>query len=395
MKRNIILRVVCYSIFLIYFVFLGIVVPFLTTTPLESGGFKTISSQNDWYKMIDNYYDPDEFSAFRSEAKNINKLSFFYNELNESECFKVLTSFNQAIMVETFIGDNRFCYNSEEFIKEHPKSRNNMKALQLNQNAFNFYNIEVDSGQCISWDNISYQDKRIPILLGADYKEYYKQGDVIGASYYNKNVEFEVIGFLKRNCLINYNSISEVNLDTYMLIPYPKNLWEVNHDFQFESILYFAMINCEIVPLVNEAELLKEIKRIADYTGFTNFSLVGIDDFQIQNIELLLFIQKYQVAFIVLAIIGFVFVIAAVIKTLQMIYSTYEQKDMMCRKSFIIHITVPYTIVFALSLVLSSNFLNKQLPVSIVIETICLILMYISIYLIYAKRVMHLSYKVR
>ncbi len=58
-----------------------------------------------------------------------------------------------------------------------------------------------------------------------------------------------------------------------MLIPYPPSLWEVSHDFQFESLLYFAMINCDIVPFVNETRVLKDIKEIANQTGFTNFSL--------------------------------------------------------------------------------------------------------------------------
>lgn len=383
MKRKIVWNIVSYSIFFLYFMFLGILIPFLMTTPLESGGFKTVSSENDWYEMIDNYYDPDEFSAFRSEAENINKLSLFYNELNKSECFKVLTSFNQAITVETLIDDNRFCYNSEEFMKEHPESKNNVKALQLNQNAYDAYHIEVDSGQLIAWDDITYQNMRIPVLLGADYKEYYKQGDIIRASYYNKDVEFEVTGFLKRNCLIDYNSVYEVNLDTYMLIPYPKMLWEVKHDFQFESILYFAMINCKIVPLVNEAEILKEIKKIADNTGFTNFSLVGIDDFQIQNINLLLFIKKYQIYFVLLAIIGFIVMNVMIIKIYHRIYGTYHKKTL-CRKTqklFAYRIIIPYTIVFTLSLVFSVNFLHKRLPISIFIELIGLAVTYITIYM--------------
>ena len=40
-----------------------------------------------------------------------------------------------------------------------------------------------------------------------------------------------------------------------------------------------------------ESQILKNIKSISDETGFSDFSLVGIDNFQIQHIELLLFIQ--------------------------------------------------------------------------------------------------------
>lgn len=46
--------------------------------------------------MVDNFYDPDEFYNFRTDNQNINILANFYNTLNASSNFDVLTSFNQA-----------------------------------------------------------------------------------------------------------------------------------------------------------------------------------------------------------------------------------------------------------------------------------------------------------
>lgn len=58
-----------------------------------------------------------------------------------------------------------------------------------------------------------------------------------------------------------------------MLIPYPSTLWEVDKtNFQFESLLYFAMINCDLLPFVEESQILKNIKSISDETGFSDFS---------------------------------------------------------------------------------------------------------------------------
>lgn len=376
------LTIFSFIIFLIYFTLLGILFPFLNSVPLENGGFKTVSSQNDLYKMIDNFYDPDKFYDFRNDASNINILSNFYNQLNISEDFDVLTSFNQCISVTDFKGDNKFYYNSEEFIETHPSSKVNIKSLQLNQDAYIFYNIKTDENIEISWNDISYDDKNIPILLGSDYKKYYKSGDIIKGNYYSKDMNFEVIGFLKNNCSIKYKSIHDVNIDTYMIIPYPPILWEVKKDFQFESILYFSMINCDILPSVNETKILKNIKEISQKTGFAEFSLVGIDNFQIQNIELLLFIQEYKNIVIILMISIFILINVIGVKVLQIILK--EKKEHYI-KNFIFYTIILYGIALLFSIFCSVLFLKKILPISIILVILTLILTYIIMYIFTKK----------
>ena len=127
-----------FIIFSIYFTLSGVFVPFIASIPQSNGGFKTLSSQNDFYKMVDNFYDPDEFYNFRTDNQNINILANFYNTLNASSNFDVLTSFNQAIAVDidNFNGDQRFYYNSDEFIDNSQSPTINIKALQLNQKAY-------------------------------------------------------------------------------------------------------------------------------------------------------------------------------------------------------------------------------------------------------------------
>lgn len=376
------LTIFSFIIFLIYFTLLGILFPFLNSVPLENGGFKTVSSQNDLYKMIDNFYDPDKFYDFRNNASNINILSNFYNQLNISEDFDILTSFNQCIAVTDFKGDNKFYYNSEEFIETHPSSKVNIKSLQLNQDAYIFYNIKTDENIEISWNDISYDDKNIPILLGSDYKKYYKSGDIIKGNYYSKDMNFEVIGFLKNNCSIKYKSIHDVNIDTYIIIPYPPILWEVKKDFQFESILYFAMINCDILPSVNETKILKDIKEISQKTGFAEFSLVGIDNFQIQNIELLLFIQEYKNIVIILMISIFILINVIGIKFFQIILKEKKENYI---KTFILYIIILYGIALLFSIFCSVLFLKKILPISIILVILTLILTYIIMYIFTKK----------
>lgn len=374
------LTLVSFTILLLYFTLFGILVPFLASLPRESGGFKTLTSKNDVYKMVDNLLDPDEFYNFRNNGHNINILANFYNTLNSSNNFDVLTSFNQAITVTNFKGDHSFYYNSDEFIERSPSSAINIKALQLNQKAFNFYNIKVTEKNQISWKNVTYKDNYIPILLGADYKKYYQLGDTISGNYYSKDVIFKVIGFLEKNCFIKYKGISDISLDTYLIIPYPTTLWNVDEtNFQFESLLYFAMINCDILPFVNESQILKDIKSISNKTGFSDFSLVGIDNFQIYHIELLLFIQKHLI-FFTIGIIS-VFVLSNIIclksfhSILQSIYKvSITQKYYI--KFFVLNIIIPYGIAFLLGTSISVIFLNKILPLSIIAGILCLLITY-------------------
>jgi len=208
-----------FIIFSIYFTLSGVFVPFIASIPQSNGGFKTLSSQNDFYKMVDNFYDPDEFYNFRTDNQNINILANFYNTLNASSNFDVLTSFNQAIAVDIddFNGDQRFYYNSDEFIDNSQSPTINIKALQLNQKAYDFYNIKVEGNSGIAWNSISYKDDSIPVLLGSEYKSFYKIGDIITGNYYSKNTNFEVIGFIETDCSINYKNTSNITLNTYTL----------------------------------------------------------------------------------------------------------------------------------------------------------------------------------
>ena len=200
--RKKILSILNFVIFLVSFTMLGIATPFLSSVPTGEGGFDTILSENDMYKMIDNFYDPEDFSDFREKPENINMLASFYNELQMSDKFEVVTSFNQAIYVDDFKGDNRFYFNSDEFVASSNNSAINIKALQVNKEAYDFYKIVVEEGNAIPWESVSYQGTSIPILAGSDYKELYQQGDIIVGNYYSKIVNFEIIGFLRENFYI-------------------------------------------------------------------------------------------------------------------------------------------------------------------------------------------------
>ncbi len=73
----------------------------------------------------------------------------------------------------------------------------NVKSVQMNQAAFDFYNLKTESGTALNWDEIDYAADSIPILLGADYRSVYDIGDTLKGNYYSQIVEFTVVGFLE------------------------------------------------------------------------------------------------------------------------------------------------------------------------------------------------------
>ncbi|MDO4276689.1 MAG: hypothetical protein Q4D16_23755 [Eubacteriales bacterium] len=251
-------------------------VPF--AVELKANTFETSSVVEKRYTLVDDLFNPDDFSEFRNDPENINVLMKFYNEILGNEKFKILNAFAQPIVIDEFKGDKRFYYGSEEFIKSMKKEDRMINAIQLNQNAFDNYNLNLKEGELPIWETISYEKDIIPVLLGADYNGIYEVGNTINADYYNKSFKLEVVGILKKDSNINYKGNPKLALDNYIVIPYPEKLWTVDEDdFIFESILYFAMINCDIATALDEETFIQEMKEIEANIGFNNFFIVNAD----------------------------------------------------------------------------------------------------------------------
>ena len=387
-KTNLLFAIFVYISYLIFFAIFFLLAPLILSFPLYDGGFKTISSKNDSYRVRDNFYDSEEFYTYRSKESNVNIMANFFNKISNAESFEVVSSFNQAIVVKEFKGDDKFYYNSEAFLKENISEDANVKALQLNENAFHQYGIKVGTGDSIIWESVDY-NTCIPVLLGDSYKDYYHIGDFIFAKYYNRNVELEVVGFIEKGCKINYRSLGEVNLDTYLIVPYPEYLWEVDGEFQFESILYFAMINCDLMAKSNEEVVLSEIKNIANSTGFTNFSVIGLDWFQLNNIEAIRFMEKYRGSVIVSLITLYLIVIIAVTIFFSKRNNLLEGINIAnykYNKLFTVYLIVPGMLAFICGFFVSYFIYGKIFMMSIVIGVLGLVISYIFVPLLIHKR---------
>lgn len=259
---------------------IGILYMLQSVTVIRESHIRSVYEGNQLYRIVDNFYDGDAFYEFRQHPENIDCLGRFYNALVSSPNIKFISVFDQAIPIDEFRGDEHFFYNSQAFRSEHKDAPSNIKAMQLNPAAFELYRPTVARGVSFDWSKVDYSKDRLPVLLGSDYDGLYDIGDTFMGNYYFREMTFEVVGILEPNTFIYYKGDPEFYLNDYLIVPYPEFCTPVDSaNFRFEGILYFAMVNGDIMTTLDEKALLNEVKKIADTTGFIDFSLVGISDF--------------------------------------------------------------------------------------------------------------------
>lgn len=232
------------------------------------------------YTIVDNLLEDKDFHQFRHNQQNVNSVIDFYNRLADSKVINLLSVFDQPLYIENFQGKQEFLYGSQDFQESNQGYPTAVNALQLNKNAFEFYHLSLEEHQTVDWQDIDYEnDKPIPLILGHNYRTFYKIGDRLRSDLYSKDKTFQVIGFLPQNSFIYYNNEPEFYLDNYMIVPYPLHLSPVKtDDMRFESILSFAMINSDFVSQASQQEVIDEIKSISNSSGFSQFSLINLDN---------------------------------------------------------------------------------------------------------------------
>lgn len=233
------------------------------------------------FHISDTLIEADDFSNFRSKAQNINKIAHFYNALVESDQIQFISTYDQPVYIENFKGGENFLYN-----KYIENNMYNIKSMQMNSSAYQFYGIRLKEGIEPDWEKIDADEDIIPVVLGSDYSNIYTIGDEFSGFYYPKSISFKVVGFLEENQAIYYQGNAEFYLDTYILVPYPYRCSEVilpnSEEMTFKGILYFAMINSNIATSFGEVGVKEITNKISYQTEFYDHLLIGESLFSVQ-----------------------------------------------------------------------------------------------------------------
>ena len=108
-------------------------------------------------QMVDNFFDEDDFYEYRTNKTSMQKVKNFYDQLNNEKSFIFISVFDQPIPVaedyykgnDTFADGeyyNRFEMDGVPFL--------NIKAFQMNKNAFDFYKLELSGGEIFDWKQV-------------------------------------------------------------------------------------------------------------------------------------------------------------------------------------------------------------------------------------------------
>ncbi|RWZ79490.1 hypothetical protein [Glutamicibacter sp. HZAU] len=282
----------------IILVFMIIISTFNVSTFLKSAdrainrSFSDASSVN-LYSLTDTYSDPESFYEFRQSIDGVSSLGEFYNLLNVDEGVTFLSVFDQSISVADFKGGEHFdaYYRSDseargKYIDEETgQTVQDIKSMQMNENAFMFYNLNLTQG-AVDWSEISYENKSVPVILGNDYSGIYYVGDTLKANFYFEGIDLVVSGFLEPDSSLFYKGEMNTFLDDQVIVPYPSKLNEVqSDDLYFSGILYFAMFAGDIaVPKdMSTEEVLQRLNSYSSKTGFTEYALMNVPSYLVQH----------------------------------------------------------------------------------------------------------------
>ncbi|WP_209561652.1 hypothetical protein [Frigoribacterium sp. PvP032] len=253
------------------------------------------SARVDMYGLTDGLTDPALFEQYLESLVNIEKVTTFYDSLQQDAPagVRLLSAFDQGMPVADFAGGETFeqGYGTQETVQgpyEDPvlgKQVVNVKSVQLNEAAFDFYNLAGQDDTELDWTAVDYESDTIPVLLGADYEGVYAVGDRLAADYYFKPTQMRVVGFLSPSASMFYQGDINYFLDDHLVVPYPKSITgAAESDPEFYGILAFAMLHANIAVERGQPDsaVFRALQGAATSSGFDQYALLSVPSYLTQ-----------------------------------------------------------------------------------------------------------------
>ena len=185
----------------------------------EYDDFIVLNNEMKMYQLSDSLIGEAEQEYF--QKNDYTNVQNFYYDLNEKFEKEYIYSFDQEMNIYDFRGNLDF---SEFYIESWGEERlkqYTINAVQVNQNAVDYYNVKATNGYTFNTsDFVIQKDLIVPVILGSDFIGIYEVGDIFEGSYLTDDLKFEVKGFLSKDQkqLIRMN-LDEVNLNRYVVLP--------------------------------------------------------------------------------------------------------------------------------------------------------------------------------
>lgn len=182
-------------------------------------------------------------------------LKQMYDKEKNSDVFKYCEFYEQFLYIFNYSGPSIFKYGYEDGMEaENVKLKNNgrevpassIKSIQVSNNCFTKFNIRLLNGRYFSDNDFNFTNKeKVPVLMGYEYKDYFKIGQELECNYIAKNFSLVIVGFLEMDSNIQMGNNNPLYLDRYIIMP---------------------SINCNYKPADYEEKLF-QIRHYANKTG--------------------------------------------------------------------------------------------------------------------------------
>lgn len=211
---------------------------------------KNIETQ--YYRLGDNFIDEYE-QNFKSSENYIAKLKGLYHSLSNSDDFKYYELHSNTINLYNAVPDNKFLksYSTGNFDMSIIKVDESLTIYQVNgiyvgDNVFSDFQLNLDEGVIFNQEDYKLEKalntKEIPVILGAEYKEFYNIGEYILASAFPVDeVKLKIVGFLTANSYVNMGNGTITLLDRFIILPsFDFNSYQTSEDFTsiYRSLYY-------------------------------------------------------------------------------------------------------------------------------------------------------------
>lgn len=174
------------------------------------------------------YYYLGNFSKLSNVDSNGNHKEYHQakdviSEINKNSNYSLIRIVNTNIDIKDKTLPNEFsfgysCGNDEETYTADGHTYQRLDYVALSPEAFKGFDISVESGRPFNQNDYEYSNSKIwPVLLGYNYKDYFKIGDQFSAVCYD-DIDCQVVGFLNKNSSYLMND-KITYLDHSMVLP--------------------------------------------------------------------------------------------------------------------------------------------------------------------------------
>jgi len=242
-------------------------------------------SDYNYYGIYDNLVGEYE-KIFFEEDNALTKLKSMESLLNKSQLFEYMEIYTQPVDIVKKIPDY-FLYGYETESDDRSiwqvtetdgtiKTYYNVKGLWIGKNIQNIFDLTCEEGNLFGQENYQFNSDEIPVILGNDYKDIFKVGDIVqGNTMLNMDMNLKVIGILKKGAVVLYSN-QIVNLDRYILLPMvdTQKIPVTEEEASTQNMLLLMKINGEVKTKYSANEIQTEINNICKQAQITPASYV-------------------------------------------------------------------------------------------------------------------------